>query len=409
MKSQIFRKLMKNWMVMLPLASAGSSFILSFWLKIILTPEDYGDFATVFFAANLLLGLGVVGYDQLIIRMSKLTDNGLELDKRLVNFGVLLLLLTPAVSFLLLSSFGVVEQFSFNYVVVSWSAACIAVLAILFNLQGRLVEGYLFLGSWKVVLLAIFVVIYLSEMPMLEFDSMILVALISTFFWFLFFRRRIAVRGIHNISKTNIFMLYVSSIVSLVSYKIFDGMDRFILISNFDKVVFGDYFFVFNFLLAPISILVSYYAAKRLRVYKQGVLLRMVLNDYIAVMFLSVVVTSILLLLLVMLDSFNILEYQSIDTAVLIGIALLCAIRNGYVILSTAYKVVASKVSLLMVASLFGVSALLIYYGIDGLGFYLDLQLLVIVVLVMWLLRSAVYFYVLNSDIKRLKSTGEVD
>jgi hypothetical protein len=406
MKSKIFKKIIENWMMILPLTSAGASFILSFWLKMILTPEDYGDFATVFFTVTVLLGLGIVGYDQVIIRLSKLTEHGLEVDKWLVNFGILVLILTPGISFLLLSSFGVVDEFTIDYLIVSWSAACLSVLAILFNLQGRLLEGYLFLGSWKVVLLVMVVVLYIGQLPMQSFNLMVLLALVSTFFWFVAFRRPIAIRGIHNLSKTKVVMLYASSVVSLVSYKIFDGMDRFLLVSNFDKVVFGDYFFVFNFLLAPTSIPVSYYAVKRLKKYKEGLSLRMVLNDYFLIMSATIAITAILLFLMISFERLGVIEYQSIDMISLVGIASLCATRNGYVVLSTAYKVVASKVSLLLVASVFGFSALLIYYVVSGFGYELSLKLLVFAVLVMWIFRSAFYFYVLDEDLKKLKNRG---
>ncbi|EOU2463887.1 hypothetical protein ACNTOD_002836 [Vibrio navarrensis] len=406
MISKITGKLRSNWIVVLPIASAAASFILSFWLKIILTPEAYGDFATAFFTVNVLLGLGVVGYDQVIIRLSKLTERGLEIDKWIVMIGVLILLLTPGLSFVFLSAFGVVSEFSLGYLFMSWMAACIAVLAILFNLQGRLLESYFFLGSWKVVLLLTVSVLYLVQLAMDEFELLILFSLAGTFVWLLVFRKRIFYLVKGQLDAKSVYLLYFSSVISLVSYQAFEGLDRFLLLSTFDKVLFGDYFFVFNFLLAPTSIFVSYYTVKRLKIYKARFSYVLMFRDYVNVSVFSVLSGLCLLGVIYSIVVFGVVSFSSLDFSSVLIVLCLCVVRNGYLVLSAAYKVVASKSTLLFVAILFGMLSILVCSFSSRFEISFQLNELILVVLGLWLLRILLYFYViLNDSNKILKLT----
>lgn len=388
----------RNWLVLLPVTSAAASFILSFWLKVILTPEAYGDFATIFFTLNVLLGLGVVGYDQVVIKLSKVSENGLEIDRWILTIGILILALTPILSFAFLSVFGVVNEFTWSYLLLSWSAACIAILAILYNLQGRLLESYLILGSWKVVLLAAFAFLYLLNFKIDDVGSLVMIALLSSFLWLLIFKRKIFNLSSFGIEAKPVILLYFYSFLSLFSYKLFDSLDRFLLISNFDKVVFGDYFFVLNFLLAPTSIFVSYYTVRRLKRYKVKFNYSVMALDYTKVMLFSFFSASCLIASLYIMKLMGYVNYPSVSSSAMIMIALLCVTKNGYSVLSSAYKVVASKSTLLIVAIVFAVVSIFVYLA--ATFFVVDISLLdiVFVIWTLWVVRIVFYFFIIKRD-----------
>ena len=400
MLNTITKKLRSNWMVLLPMASAAASFILSFWLKIILSPESYGDFAIALFTVNILLTLGVVGYDQVIIRLSQLSKRGLELDKWIIIIGILIFMLTPGLSFVFLNAFGVVNEFSLVYLFTSWMAACIAVISILFNLQGRLLESYVISGWWKVVLLLVIGLIYICTASVVRFELLILFALMTSFVWVVIFRGKLFYLIKGRVNRGSVCLLYLSSIVSLLSYQAFEGLDRFIVMTYFDKVIFGEYFFVFNFLLAPVSIFTSYYAVKRLSLYKSNFVYDEMCIDVVKVAIFSSVTTSILLILLWSFSIFGLHDITRLEPKVIIIIALLCIARSCYSILSVAYRVVARNLSLIVVAITFGVISVIVYY-LCGYLFdvlHYGVVFLSLLILLYWISRIAAYFYIIRSD-----------
>lgn len=398
MINKIISKLRSNWMVILPIGAALASFILSFWLKVILTPAAYGDFATAFFIVNVMLGLGVIGYDQVIIRLSKLNEKGLEIDRVILLVGGVILVLTPGLSFAFLKVFGVINEFTISYALMSWTAAGIAILAIVFNLQGRLLESYLFLGTWKILLLLIVAALYSTNVSIGNFDSLILISLAFTFFWLAIFRRKIlnVTKGI--IDSKTVYLLYFSSVVSLISYQAFSSLDRYLIISNFDKVVFGDYFFIFNFILAPTTIFVTYYTVQRLKLYKSNFSYSMMIKDYARVSFFSLFSGSVLMFIIFFANHLGYISYNSLSAFDVALIYLLCVVRNGYAILAAAYKIFASKNTLIATAILFGVFSLFFYMFFQKNVDWISIRHVLVSVIALWSLRVVLYFFIIKND-----------
>ncbi|MDP5211618.1 hypothetical protein ORJ66_00985 [Pseudoalteromonas tunicata] len=398
MFNKIAARLRKNWMLVLPIASAVASFLLSFWLKIVLAAENYGDFATAFFIVNVLIGLGVVGYDHVIIRLSKLTENGLEIDRPLLFVGILILLLTPTFSFVFLKNFGVVSEFNSVFILLSFSTACIAVLTVLFNLQGRLLESYLFLGSWKVVLSIVIAFLYLFDVSIENFEFLILFSLSSTFLWFFVFRKKIFHLVKNQVKIKALFLLYFTSLISLISYQAFEGLDRFLLLDNFDKVLFGDYFFVFNFIMAPTSIFVSYYSVSCLKKYKAFFSYKEMLNDVLKVFYFTSFMIFFLCIVLFFLSEIQFVRFPAITMSLMFLISCVCIIRNCYLVVSVSYRVVASKLSLTLVAFIFGTLACF-FYWLSSLNILEpSMEMIISFILFLWVLRTLVYFLVVKID-----------
>lgn len=399
-------KLLRNWMMLLPISAAAATFFLNFTLKIVLNPEDYSDFASLFFLVTILFGLGIVGFDQIIVRYSKLVEDRLEVDLFVLKFGFIILGVTPLINYLFLSGLGVVIEFNLKYLVLSYALAVISTLVIMCNLQGRLVEAYLFQGIWKYVLLVLFYfIIFFSELK-IDFIYLFILAISITLIMLLVKPRPYFFTVKNKIDLRLFFAFYFSSIASLLSFQFFDSLDRFLIISSFDKIVFGDYFFVYTFILSPLSIAVNYLSVKRLHSYKKSFSIKSLYKDYFLSLIITIVVGFFLIIALLIVRNIELITIENFDYDIIFMCYLLCVIRSSYIILSVSYRVIATTKTLFFVAILFLILSYVMYFYASNLMSKITLTYVVVIVAFLWFFRSVLYLILLKRDSSKLQEVA---
>ncbi len=392
--------LKNNVSILLSIISSASSFFVNIFLKGFLSADAYGDFSLIFFAVNTIFILGMVGYDQVLIKYSN-SDNGyLVYERNVVKLGVCVFLFSPFLSVFILTSLSILENFSFLYMLISLIATFLVVNSILFNLSGDLSSSYFYIGFWRFVLLMSVLYMSVFHSDYRRYDVVIFFSMLLTVFAFYFKRPNIIVK---NENKTSFFILLtllMSSLFSLTSYQFFEGLDRIIINSHFDKSVFGDYFFLFSTILAPVSVICTYNSAKKLVAYKDSISISQVKKDFYHSLFLSFTIAMIVGGVVLFLIYIGFLQLLSIDFQTLILVILLCTLRGGYSILSMAYKVVAKSKTLFFSSIFFLVISLLVFFILKNLNYDLGIKSMIISICLLWLLRCLAYIFIVENDIK---------
>tara|TARA_B110000211_G_C14092801_1_gene560237 strand:- start:11243 stop:12430 length:1188 start_codon:yes stop_codon:yes gene_type:complete len=388
--------------IALPVLGAGSAFILNLIMKSQLSSESYGGFAAALFSVAILYMIAGLGFEQVLVRLSTVSGDSLILDRSIVVATISVIIISPAFCSVVMMMFGVIDYVDVNLIVMAIVISASILFSTLYKIQGNILSHYLFLHAWKIFLLLMVVVGFISDLRFQDYATTIYTAVIAAFIVSLLISpfKNIKIKTI--VSDDSLIVFTIAGLVSVMSFSVFDGLDRILVGELFNRSVFGDYFFIFAFLISPVGIVSSYISAKRLKLYKQNFNLSNFKSDYFYTLAISLLIASVFAIALDALVRFGFIILTKDYYSIMAVVFLLAVVRGGYGMLSLAYSVLCSSRILILVGLFFASMSVAVFYFITGLmpSNYLALHDIGIVILALWIFRSYFYWFLIGYSFK---------
>ena len=395
--------------IVLPFLGAGCIFLLNFYMKSNLDPSKYGVFAGFLLLINTFFLIGSGGVEQLIVRVSTIKNKAIYFNEGVVFFCVILFFAIPFISLLFVRALGLIDLVTVYHYVVVLLVQLLMVLSTLYKLTSKLFYSLFVINFWKVVLFGLFVLSVTQDVVYFSGEFIFFISLLSSVVVLVILRAsisfRLVVGGFYLIKTTAI---YATSVISIMSYVMFDSMDRFVIKEVFSSSQFGDYFFIFNFIMAPVVIISNYLVSRRIVNYKEFFSLVDLFKDTVMAFFVSIFASMMMVVILVTCIVFGVVAFSIEYYYTIIVVVLLGGVRSSYAFLSMAYSVICSTSTLLITSLSFGALVLLVYLGITASNKSFSLEMCLFLFLILWVLRSFVYVVIIASDLRKLKMI-EVD
>lgn len=384
---------------MLPVMGAGSAFLLNVFLKSNLPASEYGEFAALLLVVSSLFMIGALGFDNALVRLLEVDGGRLIVRHNivLVAFGVLFI--APLVSYMLLKMVGAINIFDGFFVLFSFLISMSLLVGVLFKVKGEVASFYMVNSAWKIILLMLVALLFSSGF-MVSYPSLIVVSIFIGLVVSVLFSgcKEIYFRpGGYDLLHVAAYM--VAALASIAGYAFFDLLDRFVVKEFFSSAVFGDYYFIFTFILSPVGIVAYYFSAKKLNEYKLSFNLNLLRRDFLKVTLLSLLIALFFALFVCLSVSLEILFFVVDYKWLLVVVVALAVVRGGYPIVSMAYTVVCSSRSLMLVGVFFCMLTALIYYFINIFVGGVDIILCSILFPVLWLGRLIVYWLLIRFEL----------
>jgi hypothetical protein len=396
----VVRVIRSNLPLLLPIAGAGSAFLLNLFLKSNLSASDYGDFAALLLVVSALFMIGAMGFDDVLIRLLEVSNGQVLVRNSLVFAGGGVLLVAPLVSYSLLKMVGVVQDFDTFFLGCSFFVPASMLVGTLFKVKGDVTSFYMMNSAWKVILLLFFLAAFVLNIK-LSYPLSIVVSVMLGFALSMFLTERKGVCFCAGDSRPWRVLVYMSaSFISIVGYAFFDLLDRFVIREVFTSAEFGDYYFIFTFILSPVGIVAYYFSTKQLALYKMDFNLARFRLDFSRVALLSFLLALFFSLIICVAVYFGILSFVVNYRVLLFVVVVLAVIRGGYAIVSMAYSVVCSSRSLMVVGVLFFAITVLVYYIISTYFNVGGFIYCAAVFPVLWLARLLVYWVLIGVELR---------
>lgn len=392
----------KHIPILMPIIGAGSTFLVNLIMKSVLSPIAYGDFAALLLIIITLYIIGLLGYEQVFIRLLKVNNGRVIIQKWLAVVAGCVLLLSPFVSFLLMDTLSIVDNLTPFFIICSLVIPASTLLSTLFKVSGDLTAHYMYMNAWKFFLLL--VVIYSVSFSEANLNYIhILLALSVGFTLSIFISNKSNIKITSGGDLKIILIFLIAGMASITGYAIFDGMDRFIIKDLFSREVFGDYFFIFTFIMAPVSIISAYFTARKLPAYKACFDLSILQKDYFSVLFLSMAISLLFYLCIEILIWAGLIGFSEEYQGLMISVVMLAIIRGGYAMLSMAYTVVCSSRTLMIIGLLFGGISITIYWLMTNHLDFISIFHCILLLSFFWILRSMAYWFLIRFEARNIK------
>lgn len=282
---------------------AGCLFISNFFLKDIISDEDYGKYSIVITYISVMYLFGILGTEQGFLRFSfKREQNTIEIHKSQLILSISLALISSFLSYIFFKNYFSI--ISINNGLLFFGTLSVVLLLFLYNVL-RLNEDYilsqLVANYWKIFLLI--VTLYFFFFDVNDFDCLINAIFINIIFscvcTILFILLK--VKFIFSEKKINLWSTFFHFFVSIATFTIATFIDRFVIEYKFSTREFGDYFYLSNLIIAPFSILQNYIGFKKLVKFKKNFTISIFLKqnqDVVKIGFLMAIANIVLILIL---------------------------------------------------------------------------------------------------------------
>jgi len=371
--------------------SSFSFFILNIILKDNLSPDDYGLFSIFISYISLLSSFGMFGFEQTILRTSKIKSN-LEIEKEIILPALLSIFLSSIIgTFLMLSNYDINMSFLL-FCLLSFIVITTKLLYNLFRLLSSYILSQITLNFWKILLTIIicstYVIHYKFTIDFI-FNTVLLLFAISLLFAFFLYKKI----DLTNTIKTTLllrksFLFFIALLtISLLGYG-----DRFFIESRFGLATLGDYFFYLNVFLFPFSLFQTYIGFKEIVTFKKSYSIS-ILNKKISSVFKYSFFFSCVLFFIIYLVEFlgfyNMNMLSNLD--IILPLILLGNVKIIYSLLSSAIGAISDdnmllRVNLKSIISLLIICPLIYFYSFN-------LLLTIIFIIILWVFRCIIWYY----------------
>ena len=393
-----------NLSIILPISGAASAFLVNLLLKSHLDSAAYGEFASFLFMIATLYMIAGLGFEQVLVRLTEVEGKKIVIRNNVAIFGLFVIAISPVICHYILLMFGVISESDPLITASSLLISISNLLSTLYKIDGRLISHYLFVHFWKIVLLVLVLISYIVDggtgFGYLELISLSLVVgfMVSCFFSSF----RIVTFRSASMPMSSLLLYSAAGAISIIGFSIFDGLDRFLIKEVFDKKIFGDYFFIFAFIMSPVGIVSGYISAKQLRSYKESFNAKVFKYDYFKVLIVSAAVAITFTIFIKLLVFTGVVVLMDGYHKMLIMIFFISIIRGGYSIMSMAYSILCSSQLLIVIGVVFAGASILLFYlmiNIDGVG-VVSIGLLLFI---LWSVRSIIYWLLIMYESKNFK------
>jgi O-antigen/teichoic acid export membrane protein len=374
---------------------AGSSvafYIFNILLKYIVSANEYGEFSLFNGFVSIALSYALLGGDQLIIRNSEKSENILVINKRDIVLCLFMLAIFTIISSLFLNRFFNTEVNILSLILLSLFIGGTIFFYAIFRVNSEFVLSQIMRNGWKLLILIFAVVLYLMNIK-INMTSITLVfifsfAIVFLLGWLRFNHENIKFENIKPLD----YKLWSGFAVSMLAINILTFSDRFLIDHFIGRTETGQYFFLQNLFLFPLTQVQNYAGFIDLVKFKTN-FSQKILNKNIGNNFFLAISLSLALLGFVLLfeSATGILKINWNNDILLIVLILLSGIlRIVYASLSAAMGATGDTKKVWTTNLLTLLSILIFYILLFYIGFTLINILLFVNIL--WLFRCLFYY-----------------
>lgn len=276
-------KNIKNHFSLIIILTSGLSFFLSnILLKEIFSDTDYGYYSILTTVISLVFVYGLLGFEQVVFRYSyQINKSEIATSKQQIYLILGIVMFSTLLSFVLFNKFYSINGYSkilifLTMLSCAWSLA----LFTFFRLNKSYVVSQLISNGWK-LFLAITTLCYfmfkINEFHLFINVLLIFIILITLLFTLLLFNN-VQFKFNEDIDTKVLLKSFVNFFISISTFLLLLFGDRFLIENKLGVVVFGDYFYLTNIIIAPFAIIQNYVGFKRSVFYKQNFTIKAFVN-----------------------------------------------------------------------------------------------------------------------------------
>jgi O-antigen/teichoic acid export membrane protein len=389
-------KSVKHFSFLILVGSSVAFYIFNILLKYIVSANEYGEFSLFNGFISIALSYALLAGDQLIIRNSEKTANILVINKRDIVLCLLMLAVFTIISSVFFNKLFNTEISILSLILLSIFIGGTIILYAIFRVNSEFVLSQIIRNGWKLLILIGAVVLYLMNIN-INITSISLIFICSIAMVFLLGLLRFNHQNIkfENIKPLD-YKLWSGFAVSMLAINILTFSDRFMIDHFIGRAETGQYFFLQNLFLFPLTQVQNYAGFIDLVKFKTN-FSQKILNKNIRKNLVLAIIFSFCLFFSVLLFDLatDILKINFRKNLFLILLILTSGIlRIVYASLSAAMGAVGDKnklwiTNLLTLILMAGFYFIFSYHSnsVNTLLIYLN---------ILWLIRSLLYYYVIR-------------
>ena len=400
---QIFIKKHTSFSVIV--MGAVAVFLVNIIFKVVLTPVQYGEYSLFISYIQLLGTFGLLGFEQVFLRISEAVDNRkIRTSKKLITiilfiwaiFGLL-----SSISFM--SFFSSLDVNSIYIIICTLSVTASIFLYNVFRLNSSFLISQFMLNNWKFVLMLLAIVgVYIYKIDLESFIKLfsyflLLLLILQSYFTF----KRIHFEySIVEVPK-KIYSFALNFFIAMFTISIISFWDRFFIKVNFGAVELGEYFFLATIFIFPFSLLQGYIGFKELVFYKNQSSEIKIGRKLVMLNFLGVLFGGFLVICSIISNQFEIIPYINIKNNTMIVIIFIFTgiLKLNYSLFSAILGargevITIRKANVQSIVSIFAI-LFLFYPKLD------KLEYIAFIVLLFWLSRIFIWNYNIMKQLKK--------
>lgn len=316
-----------NISLLVVIFGALSNFLLILFFKKYL-PEYFNSYSLYITYLGIITAYGLIGLDQVFLRLSKSKDEKILIGKDLLFFIVISSVLVPGV----MAYYFSLKYLNLNMLPLILSGISINVIIITYNLlrlQKKFVFSQLFHSGYKIAFLIAIFVFYLTSKTsihtVINLSTVILVFFGIIAFFYIF-------KTLIPVSKKTASLLnfFLSFSINLMLLTALTYGERIFIANELGEDVFGKYFYYSTVFLFPLTLIQYYVGFKELVFFKSRIEKKIVHSKLKKIFFLGLfLITAIFLV--VFIDQGYFLEIELKDNlAFIILLSVLGIVKLSY-------------------------------------------------------------------------------
>lgn len=385
-------------------ASALGFFLSNIIMKEILpSAESYGYYSIFVTYFSILYVLGILGFEQVFLRYSHPKKGRvLETQRSQMYIVTLLCFFSASIATYLFKSYY--PYFSISNWLLYLSTFCMISQLFLFNilrLNSMFFLSQIAANFWKLLLCSLAIFYWFFDYNNLQ--SIIEILCYSAIFiWIVnifYIIKNVQFQFNKDLSTRELLLALFHFFIAIVGFCLVTFSDRFLVEEKFDIEVFGDYFYLSNFFLAPFSILQNYIGFKHLIAFKANFSRELFISFNKKVLYFSLLFSAFLLIVCWVISSGKILSFKFDEYWPLVFLLLLLGVirlySSGIVSAFEARTNLQSlRVSNFLILSFTVVVLGLLYYFANAI------DQIIIGIIIIWIFRCFVHRQLLLSQVK---------
>ena len=372
-------------------------FLLNILLKEQLTEVEYGTYSIFITYISLLSSFGVLGFEQTLLRTSKIKLK-LEIEKAIIVPSLLSILFVSGIgSYLMISNydikFGNYDMKFAIYVLFVLSILVIFIKLVfnLYRLRSKFTISQISLNFWKIGLFFIVGYYILFDIPFIYKDLFLIILILFSVSTILIlgmldkivFKKNESILDL--IKKSSLFFLTLFTI-SLISFG-----DRFFIESKFGLEVLGEYFFYITIFLFPFSLFQTYIGFKEIVSFKRNFSKELLQEKLFLVSKYSLFFSIFLFFSIYLVEYIGLYDLKiTSNLKIIIPLIFLGNIKVIYSLFSSAIGAIANDNMLkeINIQSIISIILILPFLFI----FDDDISITIIFILTLWMIRCFIWY-----------------
>jgi len=247
---------------------ALSNFTLILFIKKFV-PNSFSTFSLYITYLSIIISFGLVGFDQIMLRLSKIENGKIILSKDIF----ISILISGIIAPVLISYYFNLkyEALSFGLLVLSGFSINSMILAYnTLRLNKSFFKSQLFHNGYKVIFLLVFGLLYFFTI--IKVDYVVLIATsILCFFGITAIFNLLQNINISQEKTSSLFNYFLSFSINMALLTLLSYGERILIANELGEEVFGNYFYYSTVFIFPLTLLQYYVGFKELVFFKEGV------------------------------------------------------------------------------------------------------------------------------------------